>query len=172
MKINKIPRIILVLILVFGCFFKTNKAQAISLSTNISEKYTEIEAGERLYFEIDVKYPENPKRKDLRLTYTVEKDGVKIAESNVLKAVETQSQFMDFIIIPESSDSGLYTLKVDISDYEQLAAEVSTTFKVIGGKSQQLQVYFFILLGVISLVAVLIVVNIIMTKRKKNIKKV
>jgi len=33
---------------------------ALSISVHVPEKYTDVEAGERFYFEIDVKYPENP----------------------------------------------------------------------------------------------------------------
>jgi hypothetical protein len=90
-----------------------------------------------------------------------------IAQSQVLKAVETQAQFLDFIVIPESSVTGLYNLKVKISDYDNLAEEVATSFKVVAGKDQELKTYFFILLGVISLVAILAIVDIVVSKRKR-----
>jgi len=163
---SKILKIALFILICLGIFSDVPSVLALSVSTNISEKYTEIQAGERLYFEIDIKYPENPKRKDLQLNYEITKDNEVIAQSKVLKAIETQASFLDFIAIPESSDTGLYHLNVKISDYENLSEEVSTSFHVIGNKNQQLKVYFFILLGVISLVVILVTVNIIISKKK------
>lgn len=166
MKLNKIF-IIFILATIISMVFGASRIEAISLSTNISDKYAEIMAGERLYFEVDIKYPENPKRKDLRLNYEVTKDGEIVAQSQVLKAVETQASFLDFIIIPESSVTGFYNLKVKISDYEGLAEEISSSFHVVEGKEQELKTYFFILLGIISLVAILVITNIVMVKRKE-----
>lgn len=163
----KIIKAICVVFICVGMLINAPDARALSVSTNISEKYNEIQAGERLYFEIDIKYPENPQRKDLRLNYEVTKDGVVVAQSKVLKAVETQAQFLDFIVIPESSETGFYNLNVRISDYENLAEEVLTSFHVVAGKDEELKTYFFILLGVISLVAILAIIDIIVSKKKK-----
>jgi len=165
--IVKIVKVICVIFVYVEILFNAPDVRALSVSTNISEKYTEIQAGDRLYFEVDIKYPENPQRKDLRLNYEVTKDDEIIAQSQVLKAVETQAQFLDFIVIPESSVTGLYNLKVKISDYDNLAEEVATSFKVVAGKDEELKTYFFILLGVISLVAILAIVDIIISKKKK-----
>jgi hypothetical protein len=164
---SKIFKIILIISICIGVFSSAPSVFALSVSTNISEKYTEIQAGERLYFEVDIKYPENPQRKDLQLNYEVTKDNVVIAQSKVLKAIETQAQFLDFIVIPASSKTGLYNLNVKISDYGELNDEVSTSFNVVGGGDQQLKTYFFILLGVISLVAVLVIINIFVSRKRK-----
>ncbi len=151
---------------------------ALSVVVHVPEKYTLVESGERFYFEIDIKYPENPIRKDLRLEYKITREGELIVQSKVLKAVETQASFIDFIVIPEDSKKGIYLLDVIISDYEYLREEVSTTFKVTAGKGDQTRLYFFILLGVIILMAVLIMTNLFLltrqnkaTKRKKRRKK-
>lgn len=165
--IIKIIKIISIVLVGMGMLIKVPEIKALNVSTNISEKYTEIQAGERLYFEIDIKYPENPKRKDLRLSYEITKDGEIVAQSQVLKAVETQVSFLDFMVIPESSKTGFYNLKIKISDYENLAEEVSTSFHVVAGKDLELKTYFFVLLGIISLVAILMIVNIITSRRKK-----
>jgi len=163
----KIIKVICVVFIYMEMLINVPQVRALSVSTNISEKYTEIQAGDRLYFEIDIKYPENPQRKDLRLNYEVTKGDEIIAQSQVLKAVETQAQFLDFIVIPESSVTGLYNLKVKISDYDNLTEEVATSFKVVAGKDEELKTYFFILLGVISLVAILAIIDISVSKRKK-----
>ena len=165
--IVKIVKVICVIFVYVEMLFNAPYTRALSVSTNISEKYTEIQSGDRLYFQVDIKYPENPQRKDLRLNYEVTKGDEIIAQSQVLKAVETQAQFLDFIVIPESSVTGLYNLKVKISDYDNLAEEVATSFKVVAGKDEELKTYFFILLGVISLVAILAIIDIIVSKKKK-----
>lgn len=167
MKINRIFKIFILAIMMW-MVLGMEKINALSISTNISDKYTEIMAGDRLYFEVDIKYPENPKRKDLRLNYEVTIAGEIIAQAQVLKAVETQASFLDFIVVPESSKTGFYNLKVKISDYEGLAEEVSSSFYVVEGKEQELKIYFFILLGVISLVAILVITNIVIVKRRNN----
>lgn len=165
---GRLIKIISIILVCVGVLFKVPEVKALSISTNISEKYTEIQAGERLYFEIDIKYPENPKRKDLRLNYVVTKDNEIIAQSQVLKAIETQAQFLDFIVVPESSKTGLYNLKVEITDYENLSQEVSTSFNVVAGKDQEFKTYFFVLLGIISLVVILTITDIIVSKRKNS----
>lgn len=156
------------LIVVGYCFLGVPLARALSISVYVPEKYTVVEAGERLYFEIDIKYPENSKRKDLRLTYQIKKDGQLIAESKFLKAVETQASFMDFLVMPEGSKKGLYTINVVVSDYESLREEVSATFNVIASKQKEIQIYFFIILGVIILVTVLISAQIWIIRRSNS----
>ena len=55
-------RIIFVLIF-FSLFFLTS-VSALDITLHVPEKYTDVQAGERFYFEIEIKYPENPSRKD------------------------------------------------------------------------------------------------------------
>ncbi len=148
------------------CFFYVAPAYALSIVVNVPEKYTAVEAGERFYFELEIKYPENPSRKDLRLNYEILKDNEIIAQSKVLKAIETQASFMDFIVIPESAEKVLHVIKVTISDYESLSEEVEASFNVMADSSNQIQMYFFILLGAISFVGLLVIINIITVRRK------
>ena len=138
-------------------FLNTNQAHALSIVTHVPEKYTDVIAGERFYFEIEIKSPENPRRKDLRLEYEIIKDDEVIAQSKVLKAVETQASFMDFIVIPESAEAGLHVINVKISDYENLSEEVSASFQVVSSGSEQIKTYFFVLLGAVGVVGGLVV---------------
>jgi hypothetical protein len=147
-------------------FISMASVSALSVVVHVPEKYTDVVAGERFYFEIEVKYPENPSRKDLRLNYEILKDGELIAQSKVLKAIETQASFMDFIVIPESADSGMHVIKVKISDYESLSEEVEASFHVVSRSGGQIKMYFFILLGVVILVGILVVVSIVLGKRR------
>lgn len=131
-------------------------AHALSISIHVPEKYTDVQAGERFYFELDVKYPENQTRKDLRLSYEITQADEIIAQAKFLKAIETQASFMDFIVIPESAKSGIATISVGISDYTDLDESVSTTFFIVDNDSDQIRIYFFILLGAIILVGGLV----------------
>ncbi len=146
-------------------FISIASVSALSIVVHVPEKYTDVQAGERFYFEIEIKYPENPSRKDLRLNYEILKDDEIIAQSKVLKAIETQASFMDFIVIPESADSGMHIIKVKISDYEGLSQEVEASFQVMSGGGN-MKTYFFILLGVVIFVAGLVIVNIVISKKK------
>ncbi|MBT4376877.1 hypothetical protein HOD29_05890 [archaeon] len=140
---------------------------ALSVAVHVPEKYADVLAGERFYFEVDVKYPENQDRKDLRLEYEIlNEEGDLVAQSKVLKAIETQASFIDFIVIPENADSGLYLIKVIIRDYDLLSEEVEASFHVIGG-DEKIRLYFLILLGVIIFVGALVVVNIVLSRRRQ-----
>ncbi len=147
-------------------FVSMASVSALSVVVHVPEKYTDVVAGERFYFEIEIKYPENPSRKDLRLNYEISKDGEVIAQSKVLKAIETQASFMDFIVIPESADSGMHIIKVKIQDYETLGEEVEASFHVTTSGGEQIKLYFFILLGVVILVGILVVVNIMQGRKR------
>jgi len=164
---RKVHKIIPALIFVAIGLIAVSPAQAISIMVHVPEKYTDVEAGERFYFEIEVKYPENPRRKDLQLNYTItDEGGKKIAQAKHLKAIETQASFMDYIVIPESVKGGLYIINVKITDYEGLDEEISASFHVVGAGNVQLKLYFFILLGVILLVGLLVVISIFVNRRK------
>ena len=154
----------LLLILLPLYLFSMASVSALSVVVHVPEKYTDVNAGERFYFEIEIKYPENPSRKDLRLNYNILRDDEVIAQSKVLKAIETQASFIDFIVIPESAETGLYIIKVDVSDYEVLSEEVSASFNV-ASRGGQLKTYFFILLGATVLVGILVVINMLMGRK-------
>ena len=161
MKCNFFIALIFLLIVMM---ITIQNASALSIVVHVPEKYTDVKAGERFYFEIEIKYPENPSRKDLRLNYEISKDDEVIAQSKVLKAIETQASFIDFIVIPESAETGLYIIKVDVSDYEALSEEVSASFNVTS-RGGQLKTYFFILLGTTILVGILVLINIIIGRK-------
>jgi len=159
----------IVFILSFFCFISIASVSALSIVVHVPEKYTDILAGERFYFEIEIKYPENPSRQDLRLEYEILNDeGEIIAQSKVLKAIETQASFIDFIVIPKSAKAGLHTIHIKIRDYADLSEDVEASFQVIGSGSDQIKLYFFILLGTTILVGILVIINIIMDRRRKN----
>jgi hypothetical protein len=142
---------------------------AFSSTVYIPEKYTNVEAGERVYFEVEIKYPENSIRKDLRLEYNVfDENNQLIVKSNTLKAIETQFSFIDFLVIPENADRGRYTLDVKITDYKDLDKSVSATFNVTASLYNQFKMYFYVLIGAIVFIGILVGINIYLSFRKKN----
>jgi hypothetical protein len=159
MKMRK--GIFIILLVLVLSFISVASVSALSIVTHVPEKYTDVVAGERFYFEIEIKYPENPSRKDLKLNYEISNGGKVIAQAKVLKAVENQASFMDFIVIPESAEPGMHIIKVKISDYESLSEEVEASFHVVSGSGGEIKNYFFILLGAVGLVGILVVVNIL-----------
>ena len=151
----------LVCILLLGL----SSVSAISITANIPEKYQEVYPGDRLYFEIAVKYPENPTRVDLRLNYIIEKDGEVVTRAKALKAVETQASFLDYIIIPEGSPTSFHDLKIEVRDYGDLVEEVSTGFKLAERGLDRIAKYFFIIVGGMTFLGILIMIDIF--RRKK-----
>jgi len=137
----------------------------LSASINIPEKYSEVQAGEKFYFSIEIKYPENPSRKDIKLSYEILKDGEIVAQAKVLKAIENQASFMDFIVIPNSAEKGMNIIKVGISDYEDLSKEVEASFNIKSKKQEDLTKYIFMLLGSILLGVILILIRVFLIKK-------
>jgi subtilase family serine protease len=136
---------------------------------NVPEKYSEVSAGEKVYFETEIKWPENTERKDLRIEYTIkDKDNQMIAYLKVLKAIETQASFMDSISIPESTKAGTYTLFLNVTDYKELNQEVAASFNVVKKLGDSFNTYLFIILGVIGFIAIAIVIELFILIKKKS----
>lgn len=166
-KNKKIQLILVFLGSLFILLCEHSYVHALSAAIHIPEKYTSIETGERLYFELEIKYPENPERKDLHLDYRIMQDDRVIVESQVLRAIETHSFFTDYITIPEDADAGLCTIYVTITDYEDLNEQISASFDVVK-KSNQNVLYFSILLGVIIVIGLFIVWEILRLRKHAN----
>jgi len=160
----------LFILLLLLIFFNLGSVPSLSAKVFVPEKYSEVYSGERVYFGIEVKYPENPSRKDLILEYQIlNSENEIIAGSKVLKAIETQASFMDFLIIPEGIKSGKYIIKIKIGDYEDLNQEISTNFKIIGYKRDKSILYFSVIIFTIIFMSVLIIISVL--NRKKLRKK-
>lgn len=166
---KEMRKIVLILLgVILFNFVSMASISALSVVVHVPEKYTDVSAGERLYFDIEVKYPENPRRKDLRLEYEIrDMDENIIASAKVLKAIETQASFIDFIVIPEGAKGGLHSINIKVKDYESLSEEVSSSFQVVSSAAGQLKVYFFVLLGAVLLTGILVIINIFIGRRRK-----
>ena len=142
--------------------FSLASVSALSITVNVPEKYNEVNAGDRFYFEIAVKYPENPTRIDLRLTYEiVDKNGEVIASSKALKAVETQASFIDFIVLPDEMDLGKHDIEISVRDYGDLDEKVGSSFNVTKNRVNQLFTIVYVLIGAVVFLAILIVIVLI-----------
>ena len=141
-------------------------AEALAIDLHIPERYTDVVAGERVYFEVEVRFPENPTRQDLRIFYTIrDATGEVVAQAQFLKAIETQASFIDYIVLPANAKPGLHVVTATIRDYDVLEEEVSASFHVVAGEAEQLRLYFFVLLGVVVFVGMLTILNLILLKR-------
>lgn len=164
MKFRKILFILLFLVVLL----LPGLALAMSITISVPAQYSEVKAGKAVFFETDVKWPENDGRKDLRIEYSVKNaGGAEVAYLKVLKAIETQASFMDTIPISESTKPGLYKIYATVSDYRNLNQEVVASFNVTksGGN---LSTYLIIIAGVIGIAILFVVIAIFfLIKRKK-----
>jgi hypothetical protein len=152
-------------VLFFLFIYFVSSVFSLSVSVHVPEKYLEVNPGERLYFEISVKYPENPQRKDLRLNYLIRDSSNEIlVRSKVLKAIETQASFVDFVVLPENIESGLYFVEINLEDYEDLSESVSSSFNVVQESFFSIRIYFLIILGGVFLMGFFIILFFIKSK--------
>lgn len=152
-------------ILFFLIVFSVSFSSAISITMHVPEKYNTVVAGERLYFEVSVKYPENPTRIDLRLSYEIkDENGNIVAQAKALKAVETQASFIDYIVLPDKLDSGVYSIDVKINDYGDMEEVVGTTFQVSTSKEERIMTYIYVI--IIGMVFLSILVTIDLLRRR------
>lgn len=166
---NRHIKILLVFPFLFMLILPTC-ASAMTINVSIPEKFSEVNAGESVYFETEIKWPENDGRKDLRVEYTIkDKDDQEIAYSKVLKAVETQASFMDSIAIPDSTKTGIYKIVVNISDYQDLSQEVIASFNVVKG-NDAIQTSLFIIIGVLGAIVLAVVIEIFILIKKSRVK--
>jgi len=163
-------RVINVLLIgLFVVVLSVNLASAMTATINIPEKYSQVSAGEKVYFETEVKWPENIGRKDLRIEYSI-KDGAgqEVAYLKVLKAIETQASFMDSISIPESIKAGTYKIFLTIRDYKELNQEIAVSFKIVEKSGDLFNFYLPIILGIVGLIAIVVVIELFILIRKKG----
>jgi len=166
-----LKQILILATLALACVF-AQPAFAMNVSVSIPEKYTTVQPGERLYFELAIKYPENKTRKDLRLHYQIVQNGNVLTQTKVLRAIETQASFMDFITVPMQIKAGSYVLNIVIEDYEHLHKEVSVSFAITPKRNPTLILAGGAVLGILFLIVLLLIVQIAYTRTqwKKALK--
>ncbi len=152
------------LFLLIGCVVLSSltDVSALTVSVHVPEKYQEVQGGDRLYFELILKYPENPTRVDLRLEYKVlDSNGNLVTQAKGLKAVETQASFLEFIVLPEEMELGPHTISIDIKDYGDLSQNVEGGFSVSRNRVDMLFAYIYVLTGAVFFMMILILMILI-----------
>ncbi len=105
-----------------------------NLEVEIPETYEEVLTGENIWFTTKLLNLANTKRIDVTLMYQIlNAKGEIIASKSETVAVETQASFVGTLKVPESSEKGLYFLKVILVtvDSKQDVSEAETSFNVI-----------------------------------------
>jgi hypothetical protein len=165
----KMKKAIIFSIVLFTFILILKFSSAMSIAIDIPEKYSEVQAGEKVYFQTEVKWPENDGRKDLRIEYSIKNsEGTEIAYLKVLKAVETQASFMDSISIPESTPGGNYKIYVNFNDYKDLSHEVAASFVIKNKTADPLQRYMLIGFGILVVITLVIVIELFVLIEKKK----
>ncbi len=150
----------------FMVLFSLVNVSALSVTVHVPEKYNDVNAGDRFYFELAIKYPENPTRVDLRLEYeVVSPNGEVVASAKALKAVETQASFLDFVVLPSEMELGTHKIDVYIKDYGELSEKVGSSFKVSPNRVDTLYTMIYILIGAVVFLAILVLIVLLRGKR-------
>lgn len=159
----------IIILVVIGCLFPS-ASFAMSITLGIPDKYTEVKAGDPLYFITEVKYPENDARKDLRIEYyLMNKDNVEVGYMKVLKAIETQASFMDSMTIPVGTESGMYRVVAKIADYQELKEEVGASFNVVKSPNESNKLYLLIILILVAIIAVGFIIQLVVFLNRRPI---
>ncbi|NPE26769.1 hypothetical protein HNV12_02065 [Methanococcoides sp. SA1] len=125
---------------------------ALEVSLSIPDKYQKVQAGERLFFEIQLKNIESAGRHDISLDYIIKKNDVVITSRRELKAVETQASFLASIKVPEETISGMYDIEVKVND-ESVS---QSSFFVKSSDLTQVKIYLLLLTFAIIIIGFLI----------------
>jgi len=125
---------------------------ALEVSLSIPDKYQKVQAGERLFFEVQLKNIENAGRHDISLDYIIKKNDVVITSRRELKAVETQASFLASIKVPEETISGIYDIEVKIND--EFVSQSS--FFVRSSELAQVKIYLLLLTIAVIIIGILI----------------
>jgi len=145
---------------------------ALTITASVPAQYQTVLSGNPVYVHTEVKWPENNVKVDLVVEYTV-KDvhGNDIAYLKVLRAIETQTSFLDSVQIPDSAVSGQYTIYEDISYPGSFSQQVASGFTIGSpGKTDNsmLMTYVLVIAGIVLLIAVLAVIELfVLINRRK-----
>ncbi len=143
------------------CSSITTPVHAASVVVSIPESDSIVKAGERVYFQIDFLYPDNQGRHDFTIAYNLAEGEAIIASAQVIKAVETQASFSDYMVVPANAGSGLHTIRISITDDHgaSIASGAADSFQVQSNYDWA-TIEFFILLAAILLVGGIVVIDV------------
>ena len=144
-------------------------ASALSITASVPSQYQNVQPGSSVYVQTSVQWPENTERVDLTVRYSVEDDrGNEIAYLQALHAIETQASFLDSVVIPQGTKSGLYKVYENISATGNFSQTVASSFTVGNSSQGTFQVYIFLMLGVVLLIAFLVLIELFAVLKKRK----
>jgi hypothetical protein len=156
----------IIALVVLSSFVVPNFVSAADFNVRVLDKYTTVEVGNKLYFEVDIKDLDGENIKDVNLDYQIVKDDKIILRNKSIKSISSNTSFTDYVVVPSDLQGGVYVINVKIESENSLIAEVDNTFKVVSMDNSKLKEYFFILIRVIIGVSVLVAINVISNIRK------
>ena len=162
--------VIALIIFLFGLVILPKSVSAMTATLSIPEKFSDVKPGDKVYFETEVKWPENNGRKDLRIEYSIKnKEGTEVSYLKVLKAIETQASFMDSMPIPASAAQGMYKIDMKINDYADLNQSAAASFNVTKGDTAT-QTYLFIIIGALNVIIFFLIFEMFFWGKEKSLE--
>lgn len=129
----------------------------------------EVKAGEKIYFEVDVRYPENFERKDLYIVHSVkDMSGKEVLNFQSLRAIQNRISFVDSVFIPSNFETGNYVFEIDVMEGEKKLGEAGLTFFVLNEEEISFKQAFYILFSSMVFITFLVVLDIIKSGRVKK----
>jgi hypothetical protein len=159
-------------LLIASIIFVTSFCSALTITASVPGQYQTVSPGNPVYVHTEVKWPENNAKVDLVVEYNITNtSGNSVAYLKVLRAIETQTSFLDSIQVPSGTPSGEYTVSENISFPGSTAQEVASSFTVSSPDSTSngmLMTYILVIAGIVMLIAVLAVIELAILLKKKR----
>lgn len=121
---------------------------AFEVDVNIPERYLDVNAGDRVGFEVDVRYPENSVKKDIEIYYEIKSGDNIVFDSSVIKSIEKSAFFIDFINLSKGLNTGTYTLNVTAVDFGDVFVYDTADFDVTGSRDEEIRTYLLVFFGI------------------------
>lgn len=129
----------------------------------------EVKAGDKIYFEVDVRYPENFERKDLYIIHSVkDMSGKEVLTFQSLRAIQNRISFVDYVFIPSNFETGNYIFEIDVNDGEKNLGQSKLSFFVLNEDEINFKQAFYILFASMIFIAFLVILDIIKSGRAKK----
>ena len=147
----------LMLLIACGPFFVPFSASAANLAVRIQNAAQEVVGGDRLYFDVDMDYPENTIDKTVTLEYQIFDGEDLILSEKSERGIGKRISFTDYMIVPTSVTSGTKTLIITVHGSDSGLEEVASgTFRVLKGKDQVTMYGWIVLVASIPATVLLI----------------
>ncbi|MGK0209666.1 MAG: hypothetical protein ACI83O_000948 [Patescibacteria group bacterium] len=142
-----------------------NLVDSLGATVSIPKGFGDVSAGEQLHFIVDVMYPEQVGRSDLRFDYKIIQGGKVLISGQSVRAIETRMSFVDVLTIPSNAYLGNYELVVGISNSYDIDEFASTSFYLSKGQWGVTILHLFIFAGISLSLGVLLGIDIVVHRR-------